>query len=297
MKTENIHPLKIFFGIPLSPDKTIERFVYAYIIDGEELCLIDTGVAGAEKDISLALQRINKKLSDIDIIILTHSHPDHIGAASLIQRQSGAHIWAHPNERAWIEDIERQGQERPVPGFDKLVAGSVELERLLSDGDVLSLGDGLTFRVLHTPGHSSGSIALLSEEDGILFSGDLIPQPGSMPIYEDVASLADSLVRIAEIQNLKALYSSWDDPLYGQVAGEAIHSGMRYLKTVDTTVMNVFSEFGDSDPMELCQRCVRLLGLPPFAANPLVLRTLLAHKEAAARISLDSILSPILGET
>jgi len=74
-------------------NKTVERFVYAYIIDGEKLCLIDTGVAGAETDISIALQKINKKLSDIDIIILTHSHPDHIGAASSIQRQSEAHVW------------------------------------------------------------------------------------------------------------------------------------------------------------------------------------------------------------
>jgi glyoxylase-like metal-dependent hydrolase (beta-lactamase superfamily II) len=297
VKTENIHPIKIIFGIPISPDKTVERFVYAYVIDGERLCLIDTGVAGAEKDISIALQKLNKSLADVNIIILTHSHPDHIGAASLIQGQSGAHVWAHKKERAWIENVERQGQERPVPGFSKLVAGSVALDRLPTDGDILSLGEGLTFKVLHTPGHSSGSISLLSEEDGILFSGDLIPQPDSMPIYEDVEALANSLVRIADIQNLTALYSSWQDPLYGQNAIDAIHSGMRYLKKVHTTVTKVFSEFGDSDPIELCKRCVRELGLSPFAANPLVLRSLLAHKNAAARISMESIFSPILGES
>ena len=56
-------------------------------------------------------------------------------------------MWAHANERAWIEDIERQGQERPVPGFAKLVAGSVALDRLLTDGDVLSFAEGLTFIV------------------------------------------------------------------------------------------------------------------------------------------------------
>jgi hypothetical protein len=71
---------------------------------------------------------------------------------------------------------------------------------------------------------------------------------------------------------------------------------MRYLKAVHTTVMKAIFELSDSDPMELCKRCIRRLGLPPFAANPLVLRTLLAHKEAAARVSLDSIFSPFLGE-
>ncbi len=298
MKSGNIHPIRILFGIPVAPDKTVERSVYAYVIDGERLCLIDTGIAGAEKIISIALKKeLNKNLSDVDIIILTHSHPDHIGAVSLIQRQSGAQVWAHTNERAWIEDIKRQGQERPVPGFDKLVGGSVALDRLLTDGDVLSFGQGSAFTVLHTPGHSLGSISLLSEENGILFSGDLIPQSGNMPIYEDVAALANSLVRIAEIQNLTTLYSSWDDPLYGQVAVDAIHSGMRYLKTVHTAVMTVFSGCGDCDTMELCKQCVRILRLPPFAANPLVLRSLLAHKEVAARINLDSIFSPFLGES
>jgi len=279
MRTENIHPIKINFSIPVSPDKTVERFVYAYVIDGERPCLIDTGVAGAEKAISLALQKLNKKLSDVAIIILTHSHPDHIGSASFIHDKSGAQVYAHTNERVWIEDVGRQGKERPVPGFAKLVAGSVALDRLLVDDDVLSFGEGLTFRVLHTPGHSSGSISLLSEENGILFSGDLIPQPDNMPIYEDVETLANSLVRIAEIQNLTALYSSWDDPLYGRNAVDAIFAGMRYLIKVHTAAMEVFSEYVDSEPMELCKRVVRKLGLPPYAANPLVLRSLLSRLE------------------
>jgi len=245
--------------------------------------------------ISIALQKLNKNLSDVDIIILTHSHPDHIGAASLIQCQSGAHVWAHANERAWIEDIERQGQERPVPGFAKLVAGSVALDRLLTDGDDLSFAEGLTFRVLHTPGHSSGSISLFSEECGIFFSGDVIPQPGGMPVYEDAIALANSLVRFAEIENLTTLYSSWEDPLNGQNAVESICAGMRYLSSIHSVVMKIDSEIGDSEPMELCKLCVQALGLPPFAVNPLVLRSLLAHKEAASKSSLNSIFAPFLG--
>ena len=294
MKKENILPIKINFSIPISPNENVKRFVFVYVIDGERLILIDTGVAGAEKDISIALQKLNKNLSDVDIIILTHSHPDHIGAASLIQNESKALVWAHPDERAWIEDVQRQQQERPVPGFTKLVAGSVLLDRLLADGDVLSFAGDLSFKVLHTPGHSAGSICLLSEEHGILFSGDLVPQPNSMPIYEDVVALANSLVRIAEVKKLTALYSSWCDPLYGQDAVDALHSGMRYLMTIHNAVSQVFSEPGNSDPMDLCRRCAGMLGLPPFSVNPLVLRSFIAHKEAEAKISLNSIFTPFL---
>lgn len=291
MKTGGIFPIKIPFSIPVGPDKRVERFVYSYVIDGDSLCLIDSGVAGAEKVISAALQEIGKNLADIDTLVLTHSHPDHIGAATVIQKASGAQVWAHPNERAWIEDTERQGRERPVPGFADLVSGPVKIDRLLSDGEALSFGSQNTYKVLHTPGHSSGSISLFCEETGILFCGDVIPQPGGMPIYEDVAALAESLVRLAKINNLTALYSSWADPLHGRDAVNAIHAGMRFLKTIHDVVAKVDLEYQNPDPMELCRQCIPMLGLPPFAANPLVARSLLAHREISAREGLD-LLAP-----
>jgi glyoxylase-like metal-dependent hydrolase (beta-lactamase superfamily II) len=294
MKAGNIHPIRIAFGIPVGPDRTVERFVYSYVLDGERLCLIDTGVAQTEGVISKALETIGKNLSDVDIIILTHSHPDHIGAASLIQRQSGAQVWAHRSEQAWIENTERQGRERPIPGFARLVSGPVTVNRLLSDDDILSLGKHSTLRVLHTPGHSAGSLSLLSDEQGVLFCGDAIPQPGDMPIYEDVSALANSLVRLAEIENLTVLYSSWADPLYGQDATDAIWAGIRYLKTIDTVVMRATSELNNPDPMELCKRCVQMLELPEFAVNPLVTRSFLAHQATSAQTDLESILGPFL---
>ncbi len=293
MKEDIIHPIKIAFEIPIRPDKTIERFVYVYVLEGDPLCLIDTGVAGAEKDIATALQKLDKDLSDIEVILLTHSHPDHIGAAASIQRQSKAQVWAHAGEQAWIEDIERQGCERPVPGFDKLVGGSVTVDRQLTDGDILSLGQGLTLKVLHTPGHSAGSISLYEEETGVLFSGDVIPQPGGMPIYENVTALAHSLVRLAEIENLTTLYSSWDNPVADQDIRAAICSGMQYLKTIHEIVNRIDSQSPKLELMDFCKRCVQALGLPPFATNPLVLRSLLAHKQVALN-ELDAIFTSSL---
>jgi hypothetical protein len=115
-----------------------------------------------------------------------------------------------------------------------------------------------------------------------------------MPIYEDVVALSNSLLRIAQIDNLRALYSSWGEPLYGQAAVNAVHAGMRYLMTLHRTVMQVFSEPTTSDPMELCKQCVGRLGLPPFAANPLVLRSFLAHQRAEEHVCLNALFSPFL---
>ncbi len=293
MNSANILPIKIPFSIPIAPGKLVERFVYAYAVDGDRLYLIDTGVAGAEKIIAAALQMIGKTISDIDRIILTHSHPDHIGSAALIQAQSGAQVWAHGNEQAWIEDTALQGRQRPVPGFDSLVSGPVKADRLLEDGEMLVFGDRLRFRVLHTPGHSSGSISLADDETGILFCGDVIPQPGGMPIYDDVAALAGSLVRLAEIKNLTTLYSAWTDPLHGRDAVDAIRGGMLSLKTIHEAVTKADPQHHIADPMELCRKCVPILGLPPFAANPLVARSLLAHRNASAQEGLD-LLTPFV---
>lgn len=78
------------------------------------------------------IRKTGRNPEDISLIILTHSHPDHIGSAHEIQRTTGCTIAAHHGERAWIEDVELQSRERPVPDFHSLVGGSVRIDRILS---------------------------------------------------------------------------------------------------------------------------------------------------------------------
>jgi glyoxylase-like metal-dependent hydrolase (beta-lactamase superfamily II) len=63
------------------------------------------------------LKDTGRKPEDIDMLILTHAHPDHIGSAKAIKEKTGCTVAAHPEARAWIEDVEQQFKERPVPGF------------------------------------------------------------------------------------------------------------------------------------------------------------------------------------
>jgi glyoxylase-like metal-dependent hydrolase (beta-lactamase superfamily II) len=93
--TEKIHLLKIDFEIALSPEKKLPRFVNVLILIGEKITLIDTGVKGSEKVIFDYLQKQKRDFSDINKIILSHSHPDHIGSVARIKELTNCKVFAH----------------------------------------------------------------------------------------------------------------------------------------------------------------------------------------------------------
>ncbi|MEI6104510.1 MAG: MBL fold metallo-hydrolase [Methanothrix sp.] len=271
--TDHIHALKIPFQITDPSGQKIPRFVYAFLIYGEKICLIDSGVAGSEKIILDYLKRTGRSSEEISRLILTHAHPDHIGAAPAIKRISGCTVAAHAAEKAWIEDVDLQAKERPVPGFFFLVSGSVQVDQTLQERDVLHLESDLTLRVLHTPGHSLGSLSLWLAEDGALFSADAVPIAGDMPIFQDILASVRSVQRLASIPEIKFLLAAWDEPRRGIEAYRILEEGRQYLRRIHSSVLMAARENPASEklnPIELCQRVLAELGLPQIMANPLV---------------------------
>ena len=104
----------------------------------------------------------------INSIVLTHRHDDHIGALYDLQKATGAAILAHSLDAKSIS-----GEEKRIksPFFKSLK--HVPIDRMLSDGDTISLGAS-QLTVLHTPGHTIGSICLYDACGGVLISGDTI---------------------------------------------------------------------------------------------------------------------------
>jgi glyoxylase-like metal-dependent hydrolase (beta-lactamase superfamily II) len=213
----SIHAVRHSFRVPIAPGIALERFVYSYLIFGETITLIDTGVAGGEVQIFDAVRSGGRDPSEIALIILTHSHPDHIGAARAIRQATSCSIAAHPAERAWIEDVELQNRERTVPGFATLVGGSVQIDHELLEGDSIEPDDTRAgeMLVLHTPGHSPGSISLFMQRNGVLFSGDAIPVPGDLPVYDDAFASVRSVQRLCRLGGIRFLLSAWDEPKKG----------------------------------------------------------------------------------
>lgn len=271
--TDHIHALKIPFQIADPSGLMVSRFVYIYIIEGEEICLVDSGVASSERIIIDYLREINRTPEEISSLILTHGHPDHIGAAQAIKEISGCSVASHSADKDWIENTNQQFVDRPVPGFKDLVGGPVKIDRILQDEDVLDLGEGLKLVVLHTPGHSPGSISLWMPWEGVLFSADVIPVVGAMPIYDDIQSSVRSIQRLKAIEGIKVLLSAWDVPRFEMGAYQVMDQGLDYLQQIHSAVIKSQGAKTSPDPMELCRQTIVELGLPEMMTNPLTCRS------------------------
>ncbi|MBI4846327.1 MAG: MBL fold metallo-hydrolase [Candidatus Omnitrophica bacterium] len=282
--TERIHAIKIPFKVPISPEISIDRFAFAYLVFGDKIHLIDSGVAGSESTIYEYIKGQGRELKEVASLILTHSHPDHIGAAKSIKNQTGCTIFAHKLEQDWIEDTEKQFKARPVPGFQTLVEGSVKVDRILGGGEIIKLEKGILCKTVHTPGHSKGSISLLFENDKALFTADVLIYPGDLPIYEDISACLESIKMLQKVANVENLFSSWEHPIQGQdKIIKRMDESIAYLERIHTAVISNSSINKQQTIMELCQKVVSELGLPPFAAMPLVAKafasSLLAEKD------------------
>ncbi|EPD62841.1 MULTISPECIES: MBL fold metallo-hydrolase [Streptomyces] len=199
--------------------------------DGDEVTLIDAGPPGAGASVAALAQ----SLGTVRRIVLTHFHEDHAGGAGELAALTGAEVLAHRLDAAAV----RGEVPGPPPVFeDWEVPIHAEVSRQLpegdfvrpshvtevGDGEALDLGDGAT--VVHTPGHTPGSIALHLPRERVLFTGDTVaasPVDGS--VLPGVFNV-DREGRLASFHRLAALDADiacfgHGDPVIGH-AGTAL---------------------------------------------------------------------------
>jgi hydroxyacylglutathione hydrolase len=131
----------------------------------------------------------------LKLIVSTHGHWDHIGDNAAVAAQTGAEIAVHP--------LDRDRLEHPVPlsaPFD--IPPSVPAVEL-AEGGWIRFGE-IRLRVLHTPGHTEGSVCLLAEDDGLLYSGDTLFAAGwgrvDLP-GGDAEAMVESIARLAMLDD------------------------------------------------------------------------------------------------
>jgi glyoxylase-like metal-dependent hydrolase (beta-lactamase superfamily II) len=196
-----LHLLSLPTPFPIGP-------VNVYIAEGEALTLIDTGpkTEAARSALLSGLADMGYSFADIKQIILTHHHVDHVGLTAEIVAQSGAQVFTHPDNLAWLANDQdiciRHGafyqqfwRQGGVPNaiIDLILHVSDALAhfrdpilqaRPLPEGAYLRFAD-CDWRVFHTPGHAGGLICLWHAESRTLISNDhILKDISSNPILE-----------------------------------------------------------------------------------------------------------------
>jgi glyoxylase-like metal-dependent hydrolase (beta-lactamase superfamily II) len=146
------------------------------VIDGNSLTVIDTGTAGNAKKIAEYIQKIGQQPTDVATIVITHYHVDHTGSLEELQKLTNAKVAVHEADADFVAGNKPYPKPkglliRAVSSFIKLKTVPVDI--VLKDGDKIS-----NLTVIHTPGHSPGSIALLNAVKKVLFVGDTLRLDG-----------------------------------------------------------------------------------------------------------------------
>ena len=170
-----------------------------YLIIDEVITLIDAGTGMNFETVKRNLSKFSLTANDVKLIINTHCHYDHVGGDPEFIKVSGCEVAIHELEA----ELLRKGDcVITFAGVFGKRLEPIEVARELHDGDLVKLGE-LMLEVLHTPGHTQGSISLYEPERKILFSGDTLFCGGvgrtDLPT-SDGKALANSLRRLAKLE-------------------------------------------------------------------------------------------------
>lgn len=202
-------PLSYFFGVNSHLIKTDKGYF-----------LIDTGIKKKRLRLENELKKAGCKPGDLKLIIITHGHLDHVGNAAYLRDKYGTRIAMHKEDTRITESGDmfidtKGGILIRLIGILMKLFGLSEYERFTPDIYLENNQDlseyGLLATIIHTPGHSKGSISIITEE-GDLFCGDIF---GNAKKPEKTSLIDDHVMFELSVEKLRSLNPSIIYPGHG----------------------------------------------------------------------------------
>jgi glyoxylase-like metal-dependent hydrolase (beta-lactamase superfamily II) len=201
--------------------------------DGTQLTMVDTGIPGSQDDLASAFAELGFRRGDLRRVVLTHAHEDHAGAVAALRRWGDVEVLAHRQDAGVVRGERRRpdpvltAAERPL--YEQIATAIPSIppcpvDTELADGDDVEFGGGA--RVIATPGHTDGSIAVWLPSAGVLFTGDVVANGSSGlmlgPFNTDREQSRKSVVRLARVPAQTVCFGH-GDPLTGAAGAAAWH--------------------------------------------------------------------------
>jgi glyoxylase-like metal-dependent hydrolase (beta-lactamase superfamily II) len=220
--------------------------VNAYLIEeGGRVTIVDAGVPGFYRDLPDELAAMGRTIEDVEALVLTHGHSDHVGFAERLRTEHRVPVSIHEADAA----LARGEVKNPSKGLGPtkvgplmaffwltLLRGGLRTRHI---GEVATFGDGATLdvpgspRVILTPGHTPGSAALDVASRDALFAGDAFATyavttgargPQIAPFTADAAQAVGSLARLEDVQ------ASWVLPGHGDPWTGGVAEAVRLIR-------------------------------------------------------------------
>ncbi len=184
-----------------------------YIYHNEKECIVfDPG-----SDYEYIKAYLEKKNLSVKMILLTHCHFDHVGAVSDLKECFNAKVMCHKDDLIMLK-----AANKSAASYGLMPVKIPEIDEFFNDNDIISFNDA-KLKVIHTPGHSAGSVCFYEEQDKILISGDTL-------FLESVGRTDFPSGSQAELENSirNKLYALPDDTMV--LPGHGFHTTIKHEK-------------------------------------------------------------------
>jgi len=268
--------MKLFAGvhqIGVKMERATSLFVYLFT--GKNSILLDTGLAQTPRDtVSPYLNELGLKPTDLSLAVMTHCDPDHFGGNSELKALSPKTLLAtHDQDAEMASDPEAVMRLR-ADEFRKdhsvfsppeiwnavraMMGSAVPIDLRLSGGERLFVENDLILELIHTPGHTRGSISVLDRRDNAIFIGDAVlgkfvpgvdGKPALAPTYRYVDQYLSTIDKIRSLKP-RYVYSTHFPPMEGPDAVGFLDESEKFVGTLESEIQKIVQERRDPVSMK-----------------------------------------------
>jgi len=248
----------VSMGLPGDHEgKTATR---VFFVKGEnKLALIDSGLYGGLPDLKKAFDELGYKKSDLDYLLITHEHMDHVGNNGWLKEETGCKILSHSGRMDRIADnmlnaktivhAFAEGEEFDLdPEYlDWMGPTAAGLDMIITEGDKIDLGGGIVLETIEFLGHSMAEIGFFEESTKTLVIADpLLPKINPvLYLYEcpkTMRATFDKLERFLKERNVETVIFAHEEPMGVEGTMELLSDCRRRVDQVEKSILDAIKE-------------------------------------------------------